>query len=376
MSRTEKILERAAAYYQEFLLASAEQVRARLSQRGVGARGLRSFGVGYASERGQDLIADLVRAGYEPAELVAAGVARSSDRGRVHAYFHSRVMFPLRDPEGTIQGFAAMATSPGPSWPLWITSAQSSHFRRGAALFAIERAEEAIARSKRALVLDDCLDVIRLHESGEEEAVAVIRSPITEAHLRQLAAAIGIEPGDLTLEKPARGAERRLSVVRPRAGGEPTAAEVVAAAPATDDARQVDIASLVVPDEKRPLTRAQRVVLGALAAVLGAGIPLGWTAALRPSSSDPGGPGSRFVVAVGAVALTYIVLTVLASLLTGYTKRRSRGRRMRQPWERGATEWQPIAWTYHRFEELLIGAAIVSLVVCLVLFVTVGGFAG
>jgi hypothetical protein len=45
---------------------------------------------------------------------------------------------------------------------------------------------------------------------------------------------------------------------------------------------------------------------------------------------------------------------------------------MRTPWERGLTEWQPTAWTYHQFEEILIGAALISILVCVALFVTVG----
>jgi hypothetical protein len=49
---------------------------------------------------------------------------------------------------------------------------------------------------------------------------------------------------------------------------------------------------------------------------------------------------------------------------------------MRAPWEHGITEWQPPAWTYHRFEEVLIGAALVSIFVCIILFVAIGGFGG
>ena len=35
-----------------------------------------------------------------------------------------------------------------------------------------------------------------------------------------------------------------------------------------------------------------------------------------------------------------------------------------------------MGWTYHRLEEILIGAALVSAVVCIVLWMTVGGFLG
>jgi hypothetical protein len=104
----------------------------------------------------------------------------------------------------------------------------------------------------------------------------------------------------------------------------------------------------------------------------GLGIPLGWMAIMQPSPDDPA--SSPFVIGVGGVALTYAVLTVVASLISGRIRDRSRARRMRTPWERGATEWQPPAWTYHLFEEVLVGAALISVFACLALFVTIGGF--
>jgi hypothetical protein len=280
----------------------------------------------------------------------------------------------MRDRDGAILGFAAMATSPGPSWPLWVTTPDTPSFRRGAALFGIDRAAPAIVGSGRALVVDDCRDAIRLHRAGEREAVAVIRSPITRAHLGQLAASIGVEAVDVVLEAQRREeVEGRTQLVRPRRAGEAAATDDESAAPETASAES---ASRVVPDPERPLSRLQKALLGSVAVILGAGIPLGWTAALHPDRNAPGGPGSKFVVAVGGVAATYVALTVLASLVAGQRRKRSRARRMRQPWERGLTEWQPTAWTYHRFEEVLVGAALVSLVVCLVLFVTIGGFGG
>jgi hypothetical protein len=49
---------------------------------------------------------------------------------------------------------------------------------------------------------------------------------------------------------------------------------------------------------------------------------------------------------------------------------------MRGAWEMGATEWQPFAWTYHMLEEILVGAAIVSIVAYTLLFLLMGGFTG
>ena len=49
---------------------------------------------------------------------------------------------------------------------------------------------------------------------------------------------------------------------------------------------------------------------------------------------------------------------------------------MRLPWVRGSDEVQPAGWTYHRVEEILVGAALISAVTCVVLLMTVGGFLG
>jgi hypothetical protein len=48
---------------------------------------------------------------------------------------------------------------------------------------------------------------------------------------------------------------------------------------------------------------------------------------------------------------------------------------MRGAWQMGATEWQPLAWTYHMLEEVLVAATLISAAVCVVMFATIGGFA-
>ena len=63
----------------------------------------------------------------------------------------------------------------------------------------------------------------------------------------------------------------------------------------------------------------------------------------------------------------------LRSFRVGYAPQT---RRMREPWIRGKDEWQPTGWTYHRLEEVLVGAAFASAITCLVLLMTVGGFLG
>jgi hypothetical protein len=207
----------------------------------------------------------------------------------------------------------------------------------------------------------------------------VIRSPITREHLELLADTLGVELGEMMLDREHRGPKGGTGTraVRgdrteglDRSGLEPADRERPRVNPAQ---RQSDAA--IVADPERELGAAGHILLNLLRAAIGIGVPVAWVLALDPSDDAPHAATTGFVKALGGVALTYVALVIVASLISARVRARSRARRMRGAWERGATEWQPPAWTYHLFEEVLIGAAIVSVVVCTVLFVAVGGFA-
>jgi hypothetical protein len=367
------VLAAAAEFFSEYLWTTetGASILARLAREGIEEETVRAFGVGYAPGEHRLTLEHLADRGYSAAALDAAGIATRSRRGHVHPHFRSRVMFPISDRSGTLLGFAGMATNPGPSWPLWFTSPDRGRFQRQTAVFAIDRAAAAISEARRAVVLNNCLEVLRLHQGGRCEAVAVIRSPITGRHAAQLAAELGVPADAVRLE---RRDGITGALLTPLPASSPEAQSLGAEEANQDRVRASD--SQIRPDPiKRRSPRARAFVQLARAA-LGVGIPLTWVAIVQPDPHAPGGAAAAFVVAAGAVAATYVMLALLAGIAAGRFRTRSRARRMRAVWERGLTEWQPIAWTYHMFEDILVGATLVSIVVCTALFVMIGGFTG
>jgi hypothetical protein len=376
--RTQAALEGAGEFFERVLRdpEAASAAREHLAGRGVDEAALRAFGVGYAPGDQDGSLDDLSGAGFSDEELDAAGVAFRSPRGRLQPQFRSRVMFPIRDADGRLEGFAGMATNPGPSWPLWLTSPESDRYARSRSLFAIDAAREAIESSGRAVVYSDGVDVLLAHQRDHRAAVAVIRSPVTRDHLERLAGVLGVPIEELWVDRDHRTAEGASAVLVVRADArtedEPeTLTRADVERPKTNPAQRSSEGS-IAPDAKPALTAGGHLALWVLRVTLGLAIPLGWMAVMQPSADDPA--SSPFVIGVGGVALTYAILTVVASLISARIRTRSRARRMRTPWERGATEWQPPAWTYHLFEEVLVGAALISVLACIVLFVTIGGF--
>jgi hypothetical protein len=181
---------------------SSENAREALAERGLKEEVIRAFGVGYAPVGPDVLINHLTGLGYSVEELEAGGLVTLSVRGRPHAQFRSRLMFPVRDREGRILGFAGLGTHVGPSWALWITSPDTVLYRRSEAVFGLDRAASMIAASRAASVRLDCIEVMRAHQDGETNAITVHSSGITYEQLLTLAADISGGIDGLGLDAP------------------------------------------------------------------------------------------------------------------------------------------------------------------------------
>jgi hypothetical protein len=378
----EQILECSAAFYERVLWESevGSRTRQRLVRHGLEEPTLRSFRVGYAPDSTELLREHLRRCAYSDDELIAAGIATRSDREHLHLLFHARVMFPFRDADDRVLGFAGLATHLGPSWPLWLTSPDRGQFRTGAAIFAIGEAAPAIARARRALVLRDPVQVLALHQGGRHDAVAVIQSPITREHLFQLADALGVRSRDLHLAR----CDGRLGVV-----AVPEIADVA------DDAfaeRSLP-AGFGLINSRRPAGRGAppaavdadhgyepppptRAIVYITGGIVGVGIPIGALLVAEAQNDGATGPTEALNLVIVGVAGAYVVLTLIVGRVSARVRAQSSERRMRLPWVRGSDEVQPAGWTYHRVEEILVGAALISAITCVVLLMTVGGFLG
>jgi DNA primase catalytic core, N-terminal domain len=293
--RVQELLEAAAEFFETHLWESKGSRNAQLTldREELGEDVVRSFGVGYAPVDPDDLLDHLRGLGYSDDELVEAGLATRSVRGRVHARFYSRVMFPVREPSGRVVGFAGLGTHVGPSWSLWVTSPDVGLYRRSEAVFALDRAAPAIAKSGSALVERDCVGVLRAHQDGGPNAVTVHSSRVTREQLTALGGAFPGGAEKLELELPPGMKAESLEASHEEAPAPPR--------PAAKPAK---------PEDRFLETKKTAIVIATgLAAVnLCTGAPL---AALWIGSQVQGGQ----VLSLTGVLSVLVVMGVLAFLL-------------------------------------------------------------
>jgi len=187
-ARLRDLLERTAEFYASYLWDSREAAKAReyLASRSLGEEVLREFGVGYAPSAWDRVLVGGQRAGFSVAELAAAGLVQRGRSGGHYDRFRARIVFPVRDERGRVQGFGARALREGQQ-PKYLNSPESELYRKGRTLYGIQLARAAIAKARRAVVVEGYTDVLAAHQAGIREAVAVMGTAITPDQLGLLA---------------------------------------------------------------------------------------------------------------------------------------------------------------------------------------------
>ncbi len=168
------VLSRASLVFQQNLRAAPDAIAYLRDERGVEGVTAKRFGLGYASSGIEQALADIARE-----QLVEAGLLAVSEDGKaVRDRFYNRVMFPICNEQGETVGFGGRVLDARE--PKYLNSAESDVFHKGQELYGLHLARTAIRQSRVALVVEGYMDVVMLHQHGDERAVAALGTSLTE----------------------------------------------------------------------------------------------------------------------------------------------------------------------------------------------------
>src|SRR5688500_874789 len=187
-----KLLERAATFYERYLLEADEAGPARryLAERGLSEPVLRDFRIGYAPKAWDRVMLAAQRDGFTEQELAAAGLGRRGRQGGFGDLFRGRIMFPLADSRGRVLGFGARAMRDDQR-PKYMNTPEGELYHKRRQLFGIDRARSAIAKARQVVVVEGYTDVLALHGGGLAQSVAIMGTALTPEQFAELARAAG-----------------------------------------------------------------------------------------------------------------------------------------------------------------------------------------
>lgn len=185
-ARLYQVLDAAALYYHALLRGpQGAEARAYLERRGVRPETVDAFLLGYYPDTPGALVRHLGEQGFSEAELIEAGLAGRTDTGTLFERFRGRLLFSIRDARGRTIAFGGRALKDGVQ-PKYLNSPQSPIFDKGATLYGLDRAREAIRRANAVVIVEGYMDVVIAHQAGFQNVVATLGTAITERHLDQL----------------------------------------------------------------------------------------------------------------------------------------------------------------------------------------------
>ncbi|MBX5484705.1 MAG: DNA primase, partial [Myxococcaceae bacterium] len=183
----------AAEHFKQRLWDPEKGRRAReyLASRGVSEQTARTFGLGWAPMDFSDLTDRLYKAGMLEWGLGAGLVKRRESGDGYYDAFRSRLMIPIRSPEGRTIAFGGryLEVEPTPkdrTPPKYLNSRESRLYNKSEVLFGMDQARDEIRRTRTAVLVEGYFDCIALHDVGVKNTVALCSTALTAQHMALL----------------------------------------------------------------------------------------------------------------------------------------------------------------------------------------------
>jgi DNA primase len=181
-------IARVLSLVQEFYVSQLQKHPAAMAYLLGEHRGLKSEIVaeeclGYAPAGWTTTIDHLGALGIPAAQAEAAGITGRTGQGKLIDMLRDRLTIPIRDARGRIIAFAGRSLPGAPEdSPKYLNSRESPLFKKGAALFHLNRAK-AFLREEGAVIVEGYFDAVSMCAQGIQTAVAPMGTALTEDHL-------------------------------------------------------------------------------------------------------------------------------------------------------------------------------------------------
>ena len=177
-----------ADYYNYILLNTkeAEDSLKYLLDRGLSEDVIKHFNLGYAP-RDNNIALNFFNSNKINLDLmVEAGLLGKNDNGDYYDVFKDRVMFPIKNNQNQVVAFSGRTMSTDKSVPKYYNTHETKIFEKRTVLYNYSDARSFIAKENEVILCEGYMDVIKAHQNGMKNAVALMGTNIDNNKLKEV----------------------------------------------------------------------------------------------------------------------------------------------------------------------------------------------
>jgi DNA primase len=147
-----------------------------MANRGIEARTIKDFGIGYADGEWDSLYKELLAKGVDTKIMAELGLI-SNSKGKYFDKYRDRIIFPIRNTRGLVIAFGGRLLGDGQ--PKYLNSQDSRVFHKKDNLYALNLTRQDIAKLDQAILVEGYMDVISLYQNGVKNVTASLGTALT-----------------------------------------------------------------------------------------------------------------------------------------------------------------------------------------------------
>ena len=177
-----------ADYFNYILLNTkeAEDALNYLLDRGLSVDVIKHFNIGYAP-RENNIALNFFNSNKINLDLmVEAGLLGKNDNENYYDVFKDRIMFPIKNNQNQVVAFSGRTMSTDRSVPKYYNTHETKIFEKRKVLYNFSDARSFIAKENEVILCEGYMDVIKAHQNGVKNAVALMGTNIDNNKLKEI----------------------------------------------------------------------------------------------------------------------------------------------------------------------------------------------
>lgn len=174
-------------YHNNLLNSSTSAQKIYLEKRQISPEMIEKFKIG-ASLDYDELPRHLLKLGFNPEEMISAGVVGKNERGNLYDFYGERLIFPIFNGFGDVVAYSGRAVDEKPERAKYKNTPQTLVFNKSEILFGYNFLRDLKKEHMldTIIIVEGHIDVIACHQAGITNTIGCMGTALTTQHARKI----------------------------------------------------------------------------------------------------------------------------------------------------------------------------------------------